>query len=954
MSSSSLIFKIVTLSIIVTKLAATQNSLICHTHDDLGWLRTIDEYYEDSVSKIFDSVLTALETPTQSERLKRKFVYSEVGFLKLFIEKSPGERQSKITRISNLIKTGQWEFVNGGISQSDEACPHYEDIIVNYFYGLRYLKKNFNATSNTCWQLDPFGQSKSFHFIAAKFGMNHTVFGRISTSIMDEYQQNKALEFIWKFPDGSKIIAHSHFGYYPPDSLSCDSDCKPENFDQNKYNDDKSRINNSYKYNNFFTIGGDFHFKTAEQRFRFLDHVIELNQDSSYATFKDFREEFEKNYIESKLNIFEDDFFVYQEGSKEDGDSWSGYFTTKPRLKRRIKRAGLMIRALKTVAGAYYEALGYNLETREAILNQVIEMCENFGVLLHHDAITGTSVEHVDADYHRRITDIEHQVDKLYSYIIRSKFETCDKNELMSGTLTTCSYIENLRKVGFSVFVIMNPTITITAKQKSFFIPNDLQNRKFKVVDDHAQEIPFSLIFPRNQAFGELTFEVNFPLLNGRLFQIFAISNENEVIEEHPKSEKDATRASIKSTESVNDSHPLLNERIEKLKNAGELIGIVDFNDFKIIISRSTVSYIKKDNIRFSNDISYVYKSAFLSGHYILNYRNWNEIYLYNQFKSFDRFEENGFDAVYVKGTNIDLVFKMERGSPFFTIRSHIKKDSWLLKVGVDVMLQASSKDFDMGDNFYTDSNGYFEMKRQKNLRFENRVFPVTSFLKVEDKKSNIGIAIFPDRAEGATVDKTKLSGNEEQSLLFYIQRSANQQDHKGNKETLKVREDIVVNHMFYNFKLDDRNLSEVWVQAENFFNLEFQDLFASNYSNLSVLPKLSLSDSIMMDRRLKLNVEFVSENKVLWRINNISRTQIVETDVMVYLRAFYPQGVFKKVDFAYIFNDDSLEEETSESYVIEQNGFLTILVKLPEVDANEIDAKRSLENGTKIDIMEK
>ena len=30
-----------------------------------------------------------------------------------------------------LIANGQLEFINGGYSQNDEACPYYEDIIDN-------------------------------------------------------------------------------------------------------------------------------------------------------------------------------------------------------------------------------------------------------------------------------------------------------------------------------------------------------------------------------------------------------------------------------------------------------------------------------------------------------------------------------------------------------------------------------------------------------------------------------------------------------------------------------------------------------------------------------------------------------------------------------------------------------------------------------------------------------
>jgi alpha-mannosidase len=105
--------KLVLIMVLLKSTFSVQNSMICHSHDDLGWLKTIDQYYNDAVRNIFNSVLESLEVSNPDSPNKRKFVYSETGFLKMYIEEDPEKRQLKIDRIKNLLKKGQWEFVNG-------------------------------------------------------------------------------------------------------------------------------------------------------------------------------------------------------------------------------------------------------------------------------------------------------------------------------------------------------------------------------------------------------------------------------------------------------------------------------------------------------------------------------------------------------------------------------------------------------------------------------------------------------------------------------------------------------------------------------------------------------------------------------------------------------------------------------------------------------------------------
>ena len=488
--------KWILIGILVSSTLCVQNSMICHSHDDLGWLKTIDQYYTDAVRNIFNSVLDSLEASDPGSPTKRKFVYSETGFLKMYIEEEPEKRQAKIDRIKRLIKRGQWEFVNGGMSQSDEASPHFEDIIDNYYAGLRYLKKNFQATSNTCWQLDPFGHSKTLHFIAAKFGMKHSVFSRLPGKVFNEWEKQQKLDYLWKFPDGTHIVVHAHAGYYPPESLGCfDSECDITKFNQAQFTNDCRIFDRRYRQNSLFTVGGDFHYQHAQKKFDFLDHVISKNPNTNYALMSEFASEFDKRYPTDKLPVFEDDLFVYQEYVSKGVDDWSGYFTTHPRLKRRIKRVGLMLRSVKALIGIAYSKYGQDENDRKQLLKMITEANEEFGIFMHHDSITGTSVEKVYDDYMKLLSKLEKQIEDIWGFLADVEVEVLDTEELIAGTKTKFMFHEELKSKGKSTLAFINPSASIAEKQISIPIPFEFKDYSFSLKSSNGAPIDFSLTF---------------------------------------------------------------------------------------------------------------------------------------------------------------------------------------------------------------------------------------------------------------------------------------------------------------------------------------------------------------------------------------------------------------------------------------------------------------------------
>jgi hypothetical protein len=147
--------------LILLKIICSASSLnvhiIPHTHDDVGWLFTMDQYYSGSnnmgkcVKCILDSMLETLDSDP-----KRTFTYVEMAFFeKWYVDLD----EAKKLKVKKFIKNEQLEFINGGWVMNDEATPYFQDIIDNLRIGLLFLKKEFDYTPKVAWYIDPFGHS---------------------------------------------------------------------------------------------------------------------------------------------------------------------------------------------------------------------------------------------------------------------------------------------------------------------------------------------------------------------------------------------------------------------------------------------------------------------------------------------------------------------------------------------------------------------------------------------------------------------------------------------------------------------------------------------------------------------------------------------------------------------------------------------------------------------------
>lgn len=390
--------------------------LVPHTHDDAGWLKTVDQYYVGSnnsiqvacVQYILDSLIPALLADKN-----RKFIYVEMAFLqRWWREQSEGMKSI----VKDLVKSGQLELINGGMVMHDEAATHYIDMIDQTTLGHQFIKKEFGVTPRIGWQIDPFGHSAvQAYLLGAEVGFDSLFFARIDYQDREKRMDEKRLEFVWQ---GSKSLGSTaqifsgafwQGNYEPPkgfhfelndDSLIVQDD--PDLFDYNVQErvDDfvaaaLSQANVTRTNHIMWTMGTDFKYQYAHTWFKQMDKLIHyVNLDGRvnalYSTASMYTDA--KYATHQSWPSKTDDFFPYAD---KVNTYWTGYFTSRPSIKRYVRE----------LSGYYVAArqLEYFIG-RSNSGPKTDALADALALAQHHDGVTGTEKQHVANDYAKRLS----------------------------------------------------------------------------------------------------------------------------------------------------------------------------------------------------------------------------------------------------------------------------------------------------------------------------------------------------------------------------------------------------------------------------------------------------------------------------------------------------------------------------------------------------------------------
>jgi len=418
------LLKYLTVATVASVVSGLTIHMVPHTHDDVGWLKTVDQYYyglhdndiqNAAVQYIIKSVIDAL-----SRNPDRKFMYVEQAFFQRFWREANDYDKD---RVRKLVKSGQLEFVNGGWCMHDEAAAHFVDMIDQTTLGHKFIVEEFgqSAVPTIGWQIDPFGHSATqASLLSAEMGFDGLYFGRIDYQDHNNRVANKNLEFIWRASQSQGADAQVFSGafqsgnYGPPggfcfDAFDCGDLPVQSNPDAPDYNLDQ-RVADAIKaamqqaagtagdletMNIMWTLGSDFQHMLSEAWMTNLDKLIDgINKMSNgtvkamYSTPSIYTKA--KNAEKVTWSVKTDDFFPYADGAD---NYWTGYFTSRPALKRyiRVQSAFLQVaRHMELFSGSFG--------------NATERLWEAQSVAQHHDAVSGTAKQAVTFDYAQRLS----------------------------------------------------------------------------------------------------------------------------------------------------------------------------------------------------------------------------------------------------------------------------------------------------------------------------------------------------------------------------------------------------------------------------------------------------------------------------------------------------------------------------------------------------------------------
>ncbi|XP_033224967.1 lysosomal alpha-mannosidase-like [Belonocnema kinseyi] len=738
--------------------------IVAHSHDDVGWLKTVDQYYYGNrnriqvagVQYIINSAVKSLQ-----ENPGRRFIYVETAFLwKWWLRQDEKERAV----VRSLINEGRLEIIGGGWSMNDEAVTHYHSIIDQFTWGFRRLNDTFGecARPKIGWQIDPFGHSREQASIFAQMGFDGLLFGRLDYQDKSQRMKTQTPEFIWKssssLGESSNLFTTVLYNTYsPPDGFCFDILCSDEplidDHEIPDYNIDRrveqflafvNKQAKAYKTNNvIITMGNDFNYQNADTWFTNLDKLIKYTNQRNgsthhaiYSTPSCYLKAV--NNKNSLWTTKSDDFFPY---ASDPHSYWTGYYTSRPTIKFYERMGNNFLQVVKQLS------VLSNFPDNE----QLEKFREAMGILQHHDAVTGTEKQHVANDYSRILTNGMSDGEKISANALRNLLPK-DKNseqkeslEFHSCLLLNISSCEHTENNQIFIVTVYNPT----SRPLTTHVRLPVKGTSYRVKDYIGTELVTQIIpisetvknIPgrESSALYELVFlAMEIPPLG---YQAFYVSDK------HPQSE-------FQSDQPVSGQHSWY--------MGGNAYDISVDNTGKVVIQSK-----RKDSIKLTQSFHY-YEGAEGNNEEFKNRSSGAYIFRPNLTAGIKDFNYKGNFQIF-RGPLLEELQLTVNEWISQVVRVYSGEDriefSWLVgpidindEIGKEVITKYTT-DLKSKGKFLTDSNGREMLERKRNKRptwdldlvepIAGNYYPITTKISLRDKNRKLKMAVLTDRPQG-------------------------------------------------------------------------------------------------------------------------------------------------------------------------------------------------------------
>uniref|UniRef100_T1JDE6 Alpha-mannosidase n=1 Tax=Strigamia maritima TaxID=126957 RepID=T1JDE6_STRMM len=429
---------------LVIRYPTFQVFVIPHSHNDPGWLKTFESYFEAQTSNILNNMVEKLiKLPNMT------FMWTEMSLFSKWWERAHAQKKSAV---KELLQSGRFEIITGGWVMTDEANPHIYAMLDQLIEGHQWLANTLDYSPRTAWSVDPFGHGATLPYLLSQSGIEGMVIQRIHFAWKQYLAEQQSGDFLWRQTwdnaGSSDILCHNN----PFDIYSIKHSCGPHpmvclTFDFRKikgeFTEYSQKAQPITKWNvkeraetllaqygrtaslfphnvALISLGDDFRFDhesewnqqyiNYQQLFEYINSHNEYRASVQFGTVSDYFREVQNRmggagHEAEYFPKLSGDFFVYSDIFVEGRPAyWSGFYTTRPYWKALCRELEATLRSAEIL---YSFALS---KARQSELNRTRQILEgdyhkltvargNLGVFQHHDAITGTSKSFVMHDY---------------------------------------------------------------------------------------------------------------------------------------------------------------------------------------------------------------------------------------------------------------------------------------------------------------------------------------------------------------------------------------------------------------------------------------------------------------------------------------------------------------------------------------------------------------------------